>query len=82
VGVRVHNNSVQGLLDYEYLIDESKIKFEEIGIGSFCYIISGLDIGASSNNYGVLVSANSDYVWYLPDDEDEVVASFKFLLFI
>ena len=69
IGIRIHNNSVYGLSDYEELINSFRNKFEEVGLGKFHYSISGIDIGAPSNNYGVLVSANSDYVWYLPDDD-------------
>jgi hypothetical protein len=69
VGIRIHNNSINTLLDYERVVDKARNNFDSIGLGSFCYIISGLDIGASSNNYGVIISANSDYVWYMPDDD-------------
>ncbi len=69
IGIRIHNNSVYGLDLYEILVTLYREKFEKLEIGGFYYSISGVDIGSPSNNYGVLLSSNSDYVWYMPDDD-------------
>jgi len=69
VGIRVHNNSTEALDEYNAVVSSFTGIFSRLNIGLFKYTITGVNIGAPQNNYSVIMSSESEFTWYMPDDD-------------
>ncbi|MBF9020228.1 glycosyltransferase [Rhodobacterales bacterium HKCCA1058] len=69
IGIAINDNSTDYFDEYEAVIENFRVRFEELGISYFDYRRTGFDIGGINNIVSGIYAAKADYVWLLPDDD-------------